>query len=150
MAQKFFEDLVDGERLGCRPVEMTRERILSFGNEFDPQPFHTSETLAQHSIFRGLIASSLHTLSACTKVVVDALTDVEILSGVGMEAVKMKTPVRPGDVLNVDAFWTDLDHSKTRPDFGFGTVRCNVTNQNNEPVIEYGYQYIVKSISAKK
>ena len=127
---------------------MTAERIISFGKEFDPQPFHTSEKLAEDSLFKGLIASSLHTLSACTRVVVDALEEVEILSGVGMEAVKMKTPVRPGDVLNVDAFWTNLKASDTNPVFCFGAVKCNVTNQNSEPVIEYGYQYIIRSISA--
>ncbi len=149
MGKRFFEDLVDGERLYCKSVEMTKERILSFGKEFDPQPFHTSEKLAGQSIFKGLIASSLHTLSACTKVVVDALREVEILSGVGMDEVKMKTPVRPGDILRVDAVWTTLRSSKTRPDFGFGTVKCNVTNQNNDPVIEYGYRYMIRSISAK-
>ena len=147
MDKKYFEDLVDGERLFCGTVEMTKERILSFATEFDPQPFHTSEKLASESIFKGLIASSLHTLSACTKVVVDALGEVEILSGVGMDEVKMKTPVRPGDILNVDAWWTNLKSSETRPGFGFGTVKCNVTNQNNEPVMEYGYQYIISGQS---
>ncbi len=146
MDKKYFEDLVDGERLCCKTVEMTKKQILSFANEFDPQPFHTSEKLASESIFGGLIASSLHTLSACTKVVVDALKEIEILSGVGMDEIKMKTPVRPGDILSVDAWWTNLKPSETRPDFGFGTVKCHVTNQNNESVIEYGYQYIIKTV----
>ena len=149
MDKKYFKDLVHGKRLSCGRVEMTKERILSFAAEFDPQPFHTSEKMATKSIFKGLIASSLHTLSACTKVVVEALRDVEILTGVGMDEVKMKTPVRPGDVLTVDAWWTNLKSSKTKPEFGFGTVRCNVTNQNNDPVIEYGYQYIIKTMSVQ-
>ncbi len=149
MDKKYFEDLVDGERISCGTVNMTKERILSFATEFDPQPFHTSEKFASNSLFKGLIASSLHTLSACTKVVVNALGEVEILSGVGMDEVKMKTPVRPGDILNVDAWWTNLKPSKTRPDFGLGTVRCNVTNQNSDPVIEYGYQYIIRTMSAQ-
>ncbi len=146
MVKKYFEDLADGKRLRCNAVKMTKEGILSFAKEFDPQPFHVSEELANASMFKGLIASSLHTLSACTRVVVDALEDVVILSGVGMDEVKMKNPVRPGDVLEIDAWWTNLKASETRSDFGFGTVKCNVTNQKNEPIIEYGYQYIIRTV----
>ncbi len=149
MGKRYFDDLVDGERVFCKPLEMTKERILSFAEEFDPQPFYTNDKLADKSIFRGLIASSLHTLSACTKVVVDALEGIEILSGVGMDEVKMRTPVRPGGILSIDAFWTNLKSSEIRPDFGFGTVKCNVTNQSNEPIIEYGYQYIIRTVSPR-
>ncbi len=146
MNKRYFEDLAEGEHLCCKTVKITKERILSFAAEFDPQPFHTSEKPAQDSIFDGLIASSLHTLSACTKVVVDALEGVQILSGIGMDEVKMTTPVRPGDTLTVEAWWTKLRLSRTKADFGFGTVRCHVINQNGEPVVDYGYQYIIKTI----
>ncbi len=145
MSKKYYEDLFDGEYLHCQTVKITKEAILSFGKEFDPQPFHISEKKGKESIFKGLIASSLHTLSACTRVVVDALGDIIILSGVGMDEVKMTNPVRPGDILTVNAWWTNLKRSESKPDFGFGTVRCRVANQKNEPVVEYGYRYIVAS-----
>ncbi len=147
MAKKYFEDLNIAEPLQCQTVKITKKAILSFGKEFDPQPFHISEQKGNESIFKGLIASSLHTLSACTRVVVDALVDVTILSGVGMDEVKMTNPVRPGDILTVNAWWTNLRQSESNPNFGFGTVRCQATNQKNEPVIEYGYQYLVASNS---
>ncbi|GAJ16414.1 unnamed protein product, partial [marine sediment metagenome] len=53
------------------------------------------------SIFGSLIASSLHILSARTRMVVEAQGDVAILSGVGMDEAKMFNPVRPGDILSV-------------------------------------------------
>ena len=89
MAKRYFEDLKEGERLSCRPVVMTRESIVDFAKMFDPLPFHTDEDAAKKSIFGGIIASSLHTLSACTRAVVEAQGDVAILSGVGMDMVKM-------------------------------------------------------------
>ncbi len=58
----------------------------------------------------------------------------------------MKKTVRLGDVLEVKAWWTNLKSSETRPDFGFRTVKCHVTNQNNKPVVEYGYQYIIRTV----
>jgi acyl dehydratase len=143
MKKRYFDDLRDGERLHCQPVVMTREAIIGFGKEFDPQPFHIDENAAKESLFGGLVASSLHTLSACTRVVVEAQGDVAILSGVGMHEARMFNPVRPGDVLSVDAWWTELQRSQSKLDRGFASIKCKVTNQRKEPVIEYGYRYLI-------
>jgi acyl dehydratase len=143
MGKKYFEDLNEGEHLHCRPVVMTREAIIGFAKEFDPQPFHIDEKAATQSFFGGLIASSLHTLSACTRVVVEAQGDMAILSGVGMNEAKMYNPVRPGDVLTVQAWWTDLKRSRSKPDRGFAVIQCKVVNQKGEAIIEYGYRYMI-------
>lgn len=143
MQKRYFEDLVEGEQLVCNPVVFTRESIIDFAKQFDPQPFHTNEDAAIKSAFGGLIASSLHTLSACTKVVVEAQGNMAILSGVGMHEVKMFAPVKSGDVLRVDARWCELKPSKSRPDRALASIRCNVRNQNGEAVIEYGYRYLL-------
>ena len=143
MKKRYFDDLKDGEHLDCQPVVMTREAIIDFGKKFDPQIFHIDENAARESLFRGLIASSLHTISACTKVVVEAQGNVAILSGVGMHASKMFNPVRPGDVLSVRAWWTELQRSRNKPDRGFASIKCQVTNQRKEPVSEYGYRYLI-------
>ncbi len=147
MGKIYYDDLSDGESLRCQTVYITKEAILAFAKEFDPQPFHISEKMGEKSMFKGLIASSLHTLSACTRVVVDALGDVAILSGVGMDEVKMMNPVRPGDTLQVKAWWADLKRSKSKPEYGFGTVKCKVANHKRQPVVEYGYQYLIPSFS---
>lgn len=142
-AMTYFEDLKDGERLRCRPVVLTREEILDFGRRFDPQQFHVDEKAAEESLFGGLVASSLHTLAACTRVVVDAQNRIAILSGVGLHEVNMFNPVRPGDVLSVDARWADLKRSRSKPNRGFASIRCKVINQREELVMEYGYRYLI-------
>ncbi len=143
MGKRYFEEITEGERLHCDQVIMTREEIIEFAKRFDPQPFHTDENVAKESFFGGLVASSLHTLSACTRAVVEAQGNVAILSGVGMDEAKMFNPVRPGDVLSIDAWWADLKRSRSKPGFGFAGIRCKVTNHNGEPVIEYGYRYML-------
>jgi acyl dehydratase len=143
MAKRYFEDITDGERLNCQALVFTRAEIIEFAMKYDPQPFHTDESAAKDSIFGGLIASSLHTISACTCSVVQAQRDVAILSGVGMYAAKMFNPVRPDDVLAIEAWWTDLRRSKSKPGLGFAGIKCKVTNQRGEPIIEYGYRYLV-------
>ena len=143
MVKRYFEDITDGEHLPCQKLAFSRREIIEFAKRFDPQPFHTDETAAKESIFGGLIASSLHTISACTRNVVDAQGDVAILSGVGMYEAKMYNPVRPDDVLSIEAWWTDLRRSQSKPELGFAGIKCNVTNQKDEPVIAYGYRYII-------
>ncbi|OEU58351.1 MAG: hypothetical protein BA862_07635 [Desulfobulbaceae bacterium S3730MH12] len=143
MTRRYFEDITEGEPLQCQELTITREDIIDFAIKFDPQPFHIDENLAQQSIFGGLIASSLHTLSACTRVVVEAQGDVAIVSGVGMDEAKMFNPVRPEDVLHVEAWWCELKRSKSRPDRGFASIKCKVNNQKRETIVEYGYRYLL-------
>ena len=143
MPTRYFEDLTEGERLHSQHVIMTREAIIEFARKYDPQPFHTDDKAASQSVFGGLVASSLHTLSACTRSVVEAQGDIAILSGVGMDEAKMFNPVRPGDILTVEAWWTDLKRSRTKPAQGFAAIKCKVINQKGEAVVEYGYRYLV-------
>ncbi|MCP4024487.1 MAG: acyl dehydratase [Desulfobacteraceae bacterium] len=139
----YFEDLYQGQPLSCKSFTIHREEIIDFAQKFDPQRFHLDENFAKQGIFKGLVASSLHVLSACTKQVVDAQGQMAILSGVGMDEVTMFTPVRPGDTLNVKAAWQDLKRSQSKPDRGFARIKCEVFNQKKEKVIVYGYQYLV-------
>lgn len=143
MRKKYYDDLVGGGHLHWRTVIVTKEDITGFAREFDAQPFHTDEDAATRSLFGGLVASSLHILSACTRVVVEAQGDVAILSGVGMDEVKMYNPVRPDDILTIEAWWTDLKRSERKPDRGFVGIRCNVSNQKGEPVIKCGYRCMI-------
>jgi len=143
MAKRYFEDISDGESLHCQKLALTQGEIIEFAKKFDPQPFHTDEIAAKESIFGGLIASSLHTISACTRNVVEAQGDVAILSGIGMYEAKMFNPVKPKDVLSIEAWWNDLRRSQSKPNLGFAGIKCKVTNQKGEPVIEYGYRYII-------
>ena len=141
---RYWEDLVEGERFTCRPVAFDREGIVAFGREYDPLPFHLGGEASSRSIFGDVIASALHTLSACTKVVVEAQRgELAVLGGLGLSEVRLENPVRPGDVLKVEARWTALRASRSRPDRGIANLRCKVSNQKGEPVAEYGYNYLI-------
>ncbi len=73
----------------------------------------------------------------------EAQGDVAILSGLGIDEVKVHNPVRAGDVLTVDARWSGLRRSRSKPDRGIAGIRCAVSNQKGEAVIDYGYRYLV-------
>ncbi|MEI7816390.1 MAG: MaoC/PaaZ C-terminal domain-containing protein [Desulfuromonadales bacterium] len=140
---RYWDDLVEGEVLDCRSIILRLEDIIEFARKFDPQQFHVDEEIAAASTFKGIIASSLHTLSATTRVIVDAQKDVEILIGLGILEVALPNAVRPDDILTVDAYWSDLRRSASKPGQGLATVRFTVRNQRRETVLESGYKYMI-------
>jgi MaoC like domain len=70
---RYFEDFRPGDviELGSRTI--SKERILAFAREFDPQPFHTDEEAAKRSIYGGLLASGWHTGSLLMRILYDGL-----------------------------------------------------------------------------
>jgi acyl dehydratase len=38
---------------------------------------------------------------------------------------------------------TELQRAQSKPSRGFASIKCQVTNQRREPVIEYGYRYLI-------
>lgn len=62
MTQRYFEDLPIGFTYRSGEAELTREAIVKFAREWDPQPFHVDDAAAAESHFGTLIASGWHTL----------------------------------------------------------------------------------------
>jgi acyl dehydratase len=60
----WFDDLKLGMRFITPERRITREDIVRFAREFDPQPFHTDEAAAEHTVLRGLAASGWHTAAS--------------------------------------------------------------------------------------
>lgn len=143
MGKRYLDDLVEGERFTCRPVAFDRDGIVAFGKKYDPLPFHADEDGARRSIFGDVIASALHTISACTRVVVEAHGEIAILSGLSIDEIRAFHPVRPGDVLTVEGRWEGLRRSRSKPNRGIAGVTCRVVNQRGEVVLEYGYRYLI-------
>jgi acyl dehydratase len=143
MAPRYWEDLVDGEPLTCRTIRLSLPEIIAFAARYDPQPFHIDEQAAGASRFGGIIASSLQTLSACTRVLVETQADLAIMSGLGIEEVQLPNPVRPDDLLTVEACWTDMRRSRSKPDRGMATTRFRAVNQKGEIVIASGFRYMI-------
>ena len=58
---EWFDDLTLGMRFKSGNKLVTREDIIRFASEFDPQPYHLDEAAAKRSPFKGLAASGWHT-----------------------------------------------------------------------------------------
>ena len=58
------------ERSRSAAIRSREQEIVEFARQFDPQPFHTDPEAAQHSFFRGLIASGWHTCAVAMRLMV--------------------------------------------------------------------------------
>jgi acyl dehydratase len=131
-----FEDLKDGERRSFGPRLVTREEILAFGREWDPQPFHVDEAAAVRSPFGGLIASGWQTALLCFRLVLDGLlADSTGMGSPGLDELKWLKPVRPGDALSVEVTLDEVKPSRSKPDRGSARVSYRCTNQKGEVVM---------------
>lgn len=53
----YWEDMQPGQVRELGSVTPTREEIIAFASQFDPQPFHLDDEAAKASVFGALCAS---------------------------------------------------------------------------------------------
>src|SRR5713226_3817756 len=134
MSQRYFEDLKAGDRFKSGTYKVSEGQIVSFAGEFDPQPFHLDSSVADRTIFKGLIASGWHTAAITMRLFVQTLNFAEGAIGLGVDELRWPNAVRPGDVLHVETEIVDLRESRSRPNHGVVRLRNVTTNQRGEVV----------------
>jgi acyl dehydratase len=133
---RYFEDFQPGEVHETGSYQVSKEEILAFARQFDPQPFHLDDEAARGSIFGGIIASGWHTASICHRLIVeDTLSKAASLGSPGVDELRWLRPVRPGDTLTARVEVLELTPSRSKPDRGVIKFRFEVRNQNGEKVM---------------
>jgi acyl dehydratase len=131
-----FEDFTPGTVFELGEVTVTEAEIIEFATKFDPQPFHVDPEAAKDSSFGGLIASGWHTGSLWMRLYADALLqDADSRGSPGMEEVRWRAPVRPGDTLTATTTVVDAQPSGTDPTRGTVFTESAMTNQNGVVVM---------------
>ena len=98
----YFEDLTVGETAEFGTYEVTADEMTSFAEQYDPQPFHTDPEAAAETPFGGLVASGWHTASVTMRLLVDDhLSEGAARGALGVDDLRWRQPVRPGDELTV-------------------------------------------------
>jgi acyl dehydratase len=128
----FLDDLHVGQRFVSGAHVIDEAQIKAYARQFDPQPFHLDNVAAERTLFAGLAASGWHTASITMRLLVDSgLPLAGGIIGAGGE-IEWPRPTRPGDTLHVESEVMEIKPSKSRPDRGMATVRCQTLNQRGE------------------
>jgi acyl dehydratase len=140
MPKFYFEDFVPGAVMTHGPRVITRQEIIAFASEFDPQPMHLDEQAAKKTMLGGLSASGWHTCAIMMRLIFDGvLVDAASMGAPGIDELKWLKPVRPGDALSVRLTVLGKREPKSRPDMGFVQCRAELLNQRGEVVLESTY-----------
>ena len=136
ITDRYFEDYIPGSIHEFGSISVTQEQIIAFAKDFDPQDFHTDPEAAKQTIFGGLIASGFHTAGLMMRLYADHyLSRVASLSSPGVDELRWKQPVRPGDELSIRVTVVEARRSNSKPDRGIVRSFIEVLNQNHEVVM---------------
>ena len=135
----YFEDFAIGTSQEFGHYEVSKEEIIEFARKYDPQSFHLSEAAGKAMHFGGLCASGWHTCSMVMRMVVDNMPadGSGSLGSPGIDELRWKKPVFPGDILRVKSTVKDKRESRSRPDMGTIFLENEVYNQKNELVMSF-------------
>jgi acyl dehydratase len=132
----YWEDLPVGNIRELGQVTVSREEVLAFARQFDPQPFHLDDAAAARTPFGRVSASGWHTCAMTMRLQVDNfLRYASSLGSPGLESVKWIKPVYPGDTLTVRQRVVGSRLLKSRPGVGLTRSHLEGFNQNNEQVL---------------
>jgi len=132
-----FEDFPVG-RLGIYgPRHVTREEILAFAAEFDPQPMHLDEEAARHTMLQGLSGSGWHLCSLMMRMMFDGFIGrAASLGSPGVNELRWLAPLRPGDDVMLEVDVTEARVSKSRPETGIVTFKGVARNARGQALCE--------------
>ena len=132
---RYFEDLVVGTRARFGQRAVTREEVIEFAGKYDPQPFHLSEEAAAATHFGRLSASGWHTMAMMVEHMAE--NRQAGLGSPGIDELRWRHPVYPGDVLSVETELLEKRPSASRPEMGITRSRTTVFNQDGVAVMSF-------------
>lgn len=136
---RYFEDIILNEVRTSRTLTLTKEDIIPFAKEWDPQPFHIDEEAAKEWPL-GLTASGLHSISISVKLANEISKSVEpsaVVAGLGWDTIRFHQSVKPEDALTCTIQAIEKRESKSKPTMGIITSKITLYNQHKAMVLSY-------------
>jgi len=129
---KYLDDFEVGQVYEFRTKPLSKQQIMEFAQEWDPQPLHLDEA---HStkIHGSLIASGLQTILVVFQPIMsEMLVDVANIGGIGLDTLRWVRPMRPDEVLDVRIEIIGITHSRSKPDRGVMKYTIEARNPAGE------------------
>jgi acyl dehydratase len=134
---RYLEDYVPGSVYEFpETVSVSADEIVAFARDYDPQSFHVDAEAAGRGPFGGLIASGWQTAGLMMRLFTrHYLSTVASLASPGIDELRWRVPVRPGDALRLRATVVGARRSRSKPDRGVVRTAIELVNQRDEVVL---------------
>jgi len=136
---QYYEDVVLNKEHKSRSFFVSKDALIAFAKEWDPQPFHVDEEEAKHWP-TGLIGTSVHSYAILTKLLTEvSLGDdpLAMVAGMGIDEWRMPNPLRPGDHVYAVSHVEAKRESASKPNMGILTCVAKLLNNKNEIILSY-------------
>jgi acyl dehydratase len=139
-----YEDFPEGLVIPLGTYHLSREEVIEFAREWDPQPMHLDEAAAKSSVLGGLAASGWHSSAILIRLSVDAYANKSAaMASNSMEEVKWLKPVYAGETLTGRVTVLSRRVSSKRPEMGIFKCRFELLNLAGELKVEIiGVQFM--------
>ncbi|MDH4040773.1 MAG: MaoC family dehydratase [Gammaproteobacteria bacterium] len=134
---RYWQDIQPGETFDTESLTISKQDILDFAADFDPQPYHLDSEAAADSIFGGLCASGWHVTALMMRLLTDEFAGrhIELLGSSGVSRLRWRKPVFAGDGLSARITVTEKSPPATDSPFGYIDCDVEVDNQAGDQVI---------------
>lgn len=135
---KYLEDFREGEVWQSGSIVIGEDEMIAYAKANDPQPIHVDPDAAKNGPFGGIIASGWQIAALSMRLFIESggHGDSPIV-GIGIDELRWKQAVRPGDTLRTTREIVEVRRSVSRPDRGVVRTRVTVLNQRDETVMTY-------------
>ena len=132
-----FEDFEVGQVLDLGSYRVTREEIMAFATEFDPQPFHLDGAAGEASLLGGLAASGWHVSAMMMRMLADCWLNTSASMGSnGVSGMKWLKPVLAGETLTGSITIISKRVSSKRPEMGIFQCGFELANDAGQKKAE--------------
>lgn len=133
MELQTFEDFPVGRVVDCGTYRVSKDEILDFARQFDPQPHHLDEEAGKQSILGGLAASGWQVSAISMRMFCDGiLSRAAAMGAPGVDEGRWMKPVKPDDDLRLEITILETRASKSKPQLGFVKMDWRVFNQREQ------------------
>ena len=134
----YFEDFSVGMTFETDGTLISKDEIIDFASKYDPQTFHLDEEEAKKGPFGQLTSSGFMTLwKSFTQIFKTDIFNGTGMGAWGLDELRWTKPVYPGDVLKTKVEVLETKKSSKNPTKGTVRLKQTVTNQNDDIVMTW-------------
>ena len=142
----FFEDFEIGLVFNTGSKKITKNEIISFAKNYDPQYFHVDENKAKSGPFGTLVSSGFMTLGiSFTQFFETGVVKDTGMGAWGIDELRWTFPVYPNDELKSEVKVIEKKLSSKNPNKGTVRTLHTVTNQNDKVVMTWIANFLIKT-----
>ena len=128
-----YEDFPEGLVIPLGTYHLSKDEVIAFAKEWDPQPFHLDEAAGERSVLGGLAASGWQSSAILIRLSVEGYANRSAaMASNSMEEGRWLRPVLAGETLTGRATVLSRRVSAKRPEMGILKMKFELFNTQGE------------------